>query len=139
MRPRKVVLILHSNERQLSVLACTLYVNGYRVLKASTEQEAITTFSAAPLIDLVVIDEGDGPKFPGRTAARKIKAIRQWVPMLILVNPSWLPGLHPAELGAVLARRSLSSFELLERVKLMSARKRGPRKGNRLQISTIST
>ena len=137
MRPRKVILILDSNEQQLSVLACILYVNGYRVLKASTEQEAITTFSAAPLRDLVVIDEGDGPKFPGRTAARKIKAIRQWVPMLILVNPSCEPGLHP-ELDAFLARRSLSSFELLEMVKLMSARKRGPRKGTP-RMSTICT
>ena len=138
MRPKKVILIVGPDEQQQSVLAFTLYANGYRVLKASTEQEAITVFLAAPLIDLVVIDEGDGPKFPGRTAARKIKAIRQWVPMLILVNPSCEPGLHP-ELDAFLARRSLSSFELLERVKLMSARKRGPRKGNRLQISTIPT
>ena len=137
MRPKKVILIVGPDEQQQSVLACTLYVNGYRVLKASTEQEAITTFSAAPLIDLVVIDEGDGPKFPGRTAARKIKAIRQWVPMLILVNPSCEPGLHP-ELDALLARRSLSSFELLERVKLMSARKRGPRKGTP-RMSTICT
>jgi hypothetical protein len=35
--------------------------------------------------------------------------------------------IHVAD--AVLARKNCSSFELLERVKVMSARKRGPRKG----------
>jgi hypothetical protein len=35
--------------------------------------------------------------------------------------------MHVAD--AVMARKNCTSFELLERVKVMSARKRGPRKG----------
>ena len=137
MRPKKVILIVGPDELEQSVLAFTLYVNGYRVLEAATEQEAAAIFAATPITDLVIADEGAGPKFPGRRAARKIKAMRQSVPVLLLVNPACEPGLHP-KFDVVLARGSLSSFELLERVKMMSARKRGPRKGTP-RISTICT
>jgi len=50
------------------------------------------------------------------------------VPMLLLGDAQTAGGeMHLAD--AVMARKNCSSLELLERVKVMSARKRGPRKG----------
>ena len=48
--------------------------------------------------------------------------------MLLLGDAQAVGGeIHAAD--AVMARKNCTSFELLERVKMMSARKRGPRKG----------
>ncbi len=58
----------------------------------------------------------------------KLKHIASHVPMVILGDPQKMNGqIHGAD--ALLAKKTCSPQELLERVKIMSARKRGPRKG----------
>jgi hypothetical protein len=48
--------------------------------------------------------------------------------MILLGDPQKMAGdIHAAD--AVLAKKNCSPLELLERIKVMSARKRGPRKG----------
>ena len=127
MRPKKVILCVDDNEQELSVLKYTLSINGYRVLTATNGQEAIAIFAKAPQIDLVLSDT-NMPHMSGAQLAEKLKRMRSHVPMLLLGDVQATTGeIHVAD--AVLARRNCSSFELLERVKLMSARKRGPRKG----------
>jgi two-component system response regulator CpxR len=127
MRPKKVILCVDDNEQELSVLKFTLATNGYRVLAASSGQEAIAVFSTAPQIDLVLADT-NMPQMSGIQLAERLKRMRSHVPMLLL-GDAQAPGgeIHAAD--AVMARKNCTSFELLERVKIMSARKRGPRKG----------
>jgi hypothetical protein len=49
--------------------------------------------------------------------------------MILLGDPQRMGGeMHAAD--ALLAKKSCSAHELLERIKIMSARKRGPRKGS---------
>jgi CheY-like chemotaxis protein len=131
MRPKKVILYVDDNEQELSVLKFTLETKGYRVLAASNGQEAIAIFATAPQIDLVLADT-NMPQMSGVQLAERLKRIRSHVPMILLGDAQ--PGaplgsgeIHVAD--AVLARKSCSSQELLERIKVMSARKRGPRKG----------
>ncbi|HVN93936.1 MAG TPA: response regulator [Terracidiphilus sp.] len=127
MRPKKVILCVDDNEQELSVLKFMLETNGYRVLPALSGQEAITAFSAAPQIDLVLADT-NMPQMNGFQLAERLKRMRSHVPMLLLADAPAAGGeIHVAD--AVMARKNCTSFELLERVKLMSARKRGPRKG----------
>jgi CheY-like chemotaxis protein len=127
MRPKKVILCVDDNEQELSVLKFTLATNGYRVLAASNGQEAISVFATAPQIDLVLADT-NMPHMSGMQLAERLKRIRSHVPMILLGDAQAANGdIHVAD--AVLARKNCSSFELLERVKVMSARKRGPRKG----------
>jgi len=127
MRPKKVILCVDDNEQELSVLKFTLTTNGYRVLAASSGQEAIAVFSAEPQIDLVLADT-HMPQMSGIQLAERLKRIRSHVPMLLLGDAQAVGGeLHVDD--AVMARKNCTSFELLERVKVMSARKRGPRKG----------
>jgi CheY-like chemotaxis protein len=127
MRPKKVILCVDDNEQELSVLKFTLETNGYRVLAASSGQEAIGVFSAAPQIDLVLSDT-HMPQMTGIQLAERLKRMRSHVPMLLLGDAPAADGeIHAAD--AVMARKNCTSFELLERVKVMSARKRGPRKG----------
>ena len=127
MRPKKVILCVDDNEQELSVLKFMLATNGYRVLAASNGQEAIAVFSAAPQIDLVLADT-TMPQMSGGQLVERLKRMRSHVPMVLLGDAQAANGeMHVAD--AVLARKNCSTQELLERIKVMSARKRGPRKG----------
>jgi len=127
MRPKKVILCVDDNEQELSVLKFMLATNGYRVLAASNGQEAIAVFATAPQIDLVLTDT-TMPQMSGGQLVERLKRMRGHVPMILLGDAQAASGeLHVAD--AMLARKNCSPQELLERIKVMSARKRGPRKG----------
>jgi two-component system, OmpR family, response regulator CpxR len=127
MRPKKVILYVEDNEQELSVLRFLLEINGYKVLSASNGQEAIALFTKAPQIDLVLANTRM-PQMTGHQLVERLKRIASYVPMLLLDDSQ--PGsveIHAAD--AMMTRKNCSAQELLERIKVMSARKRGPRKG----------
>src|SRR3974377_2398046 len=126
MRPKKVILCVDDNEQDLSVLKFMLVTKVYRALAATTGQDAIALF-ADNQVDLVLADHAM-PQMGGDQLVLKLKQIAAHVPMVILGDPQKMNGqIHGAD--ALLAKKTCSPQELLERVKIMSARKRGPRKG----------
>lgn len=136
MRPKKVILIVGPDEQQQSVLAFSLYVNGYRVLRASSEPEAGAIFATAPVVRLVIIDGAQLPRFPAWRIAERIKRMRSYTPVIVLAEwdlktqggcfaDSAIPGMY------------FTGVAMYERVKMMTRRKPGPRKADGLQISTI--
>jgi two-component system response regulator CpxR len=126
MRPKKIILCVDDNEQELSVLSFILSTNGYKVLPANTGQEAIDIFATSQ-IDLVLTDFSM-PQMNGAQLVKRLKQMGSHVPMILLGEPQSMGSeIHAAD--AMLAKRNCSSLELLERVKIMSARKRGPRKG----------
>ena len=127
MRPKKVILSVDDNEQQLSVLKFMLATNGYRVLSALNGQEAIAIFASAPQIDLVLVDS-NMPQMSGSQLVERLKRMASHIPM-ILLGDAQATGNEIFTADAMLIRKSCSSQELLERIKIMSARKRGPRKG----------
>jgi CheY-like chemotaxis protein len=103
-----------------------LATNGYRVVAANNGQEAIGIFSDTA-VDLVLSDYAM-PQMNGDQLVNRLKQIASHVPMILLGDPQKMGDqLHGAD--ALLAKKSCSPQELLERIKVMSARKRGPRKG----------
>jgi len=127
MRPKKIILCVDDNEQELSVLKFMLATNGYRVLSAQNGQEAIGLF-AAHTVDLVLADYGM-PQMDGCQLVTRLKQMASHVPMILLGDPQKMGGeSHPAD--ALLGKKSISAQELLERIKVISARKRGPRKGS---------
>ena len=125
MRPKKTILCVDDNEQDLSVVKFMLATNGYRVLVATTAPEAIALF-ADNLVDLVLCDFAM-PLMNGDGVIRQLKQIASHVPMALLGNAEKLANLFPAA-DAIISKTS-SALELLERVKTLSVRKRGPRKG----------
>ena len=126
MRPKKVILCVDDNEQELSVLKFMLATNGYRVVSATNGQEAIGIFAGTP-VDLVLADYAM-PQMDGNQLVDRLKQIAPHVPMILLGDPQKMGGeIHSAD--ALLAKKNCSTQELLERIRLMSARKRGPRKG----------
>jgi CheY-like chemotaxis protein len=126
MRPKKVILCVDDNEQELSVLKFMLETNGYRVVSATSGQEAIGIFAEIQA-DLVLADFAM-PQMNGSQLVDRLKLIAGHVPMILLGDPQKMAGeMYAAD--ALLAKKNCSPQELLERIKVMSARKRGPRKG----------
>jgi len=127
MRPKKIILCVDDNELELSVLKFMLSTNGYRVLSATNGHDAVAVFSETQ-VDLVLADFAM-PQMNGAQLVERLKQIASHVPMILLGEPQKMESeLHRAD--AMLAKKNCSPQELLERIKIMSARKRGPRKGS---------
>jgi DNA-binding response OmpR family regulator len=134
MRPKKIILCVDDNEQELSVMSFMLATNGYRVIPATNGQEAIAAFSSEA-VDLVLADQ-TMPQMNGSQLIGRLKRMASHVPMILLGDPQTMAGeMHAAD--AVLAKKNCSPHEMLERIKVMSARKRGPRKGAQRQTPEI--
>ena len=132
MRPKKIILCVDDNEQDLSILKFMLSTNGYRVVSANNGRDAIDIF-ADTAVDLVLSDYAM-PQMNGDQLVNRLKQIAAHVPMILLGDPQKMGDqLHGAD--ALLAKKNYSSHELLERIKVMSARKRGPRKGTTRMVA----
>lgn len=126
MRPPKIILYVSASEQDLSTMKYMLWTNGYRVLTASTSQEAVAIFTENQ-VELVLADYAM-PDMNGVELVNHLKQIDKHIPMVLLGDPKRISGeMHSAD--ALLCKKSIHSSELLERIKVMSARKRGPRTG----------
>jgi CheY-like chemotaxis protein len=127
MRPKKVILCVDDNEQELSVLTFMLSTNGYRVLSAANGQEAIGMFAETP-VDLVLTDFAM-PQMDGVQLVERLKQMAPHIPMILLGDPQKMGSdVHPADL--LLLKKNSTAVDLLDKIKVMSARKRGPRKGS---------
>jgi CheY-like chemotaxis protein len=132
MRPKKIILCVDDNEQELSVLKFMLATNGYRVVSANNGADAIDLF-ADNAVDLVLSDY-TMPQMNGDQLVNRLKQIASHVPMILLGDPQKMGDqLHGAD--ALLPKKGCSPHELLERIKVMSARKRGPRKGSTRMVA----
>jgi CheY-like chemotaxis protein len=68
------------------------------------------------------------PNMDGNQLVDRLKQIAPHIPMILLGDAQKMGGeIYTAD--ALLTKRNCSPHELLERIKVMSVRKRGPRKG----------
>src|SRR5580658_7504876 len=125
MRPKKTILCVDDNEQALSVRKFLLETRGYRVYTALSGPDAINLFSSTHF-DLVLTDLGL-PQMDGNALIGHLKEISPEVPM-ILTSASVRAGESSHNADAFLAKGCCSPVDLIERIRVMSARKRGPRK-----------
>src|SRR5579875_64346 len=125
MRPKKTILCVDDNEQALSVRKFLLETRGYRVIAAQSGEEAVERFREGG-IDLVL---GDlvMPQMDGNEMVRRMKDIAPEVPM-ILISGSVKAFERANRADAFLPKGASSPVEMLERIRVMIARKRGPRK-----------
>lgn len=128
MRPKKVILCVDDNEQTLSVRTFLLETRGYRVLNATTSHEALAILdrTAPGTLDLLIADLLL-PGMDGNELVRRAKQIHPGLPSLIV---SGTVGALDRALAAdaFLPKGAGSPVELLERIKILVARKRGPKK-----------
>jgi CheY-like chemotaxis protein len=129
MRPKKTILCVDDNEQALAVRKFLLETRGgYRVVAARNGKEAVDRFRGGG-IDLVLSDLVM-PNMDGNELVRRMKEIAPEVPM-ILISGSVKVFDHANRADAFLPKGSSTPSEMLERIRVMIARKRGPKKSLR--------
>ena len=125
MRPKKTILCVDHNEQTLSVRKFMLETRGYRVLSALSGEKALEVFRNGG-IDLVLSDLVL-PDVDGNELVRRMKEFSPEVPT-ILVSATVKAFERANRADAFLPKGACTPAEVLERIRIMSARKRGPKK-----------
>ncbi|MGH9588064.1 MAG: response regulator [Acidobacteriaceae bacterium] len=125
MRPKKTILCVDDNEQGLAVRKFLLETRGYRVVTATCAHDAIELVRNGG-IDLVL---GDliMPRMDGNEMVLRMKEIAPEIPMM-LVSGTVKAFDRACHADAFLPKGSCSPVELLERIRVIIARKRGPKK-----------
>lgn len=126
MRPKRHILCVEPDELALNVRTCLLETRGnYAVTKAETSAEALQKFRAGSF-DMAIIALVLEPDCDGDELARRLKAVKPEIPMLLLCPAVRL---HPARWCEVfLGKGFCSPGDVLGRTKILIGRKRGPKK-----------
>jgi len=128
MRPKKTILCVDDNEQVLSVRTFLLETRGYRVVAFSNPNEALETLSHSipGSIDLLLCDLLM-PQMDGNELVRRAKQLHPGLPAMIVsgtVN-SFDRAVHA---DVFLPKGAASPAEMIERIRVLVARKRGPKK-----------
>ncbi|MDQ2925382.1 MAG: response regulator [Acidobacteriota bacterium] len=128
MRPRKTILCVDDNEQVLSIRKFMLETRGYRVLSASCAADALETLQAAlpGSIDLLLSDL-ILPQMDGNELVRRAKALHPCLPSLI-ISGTVTNFDRAASADAFLPKGACTPVEMLDRIRILVARKRGPKK-----------
>jgi CheY-like chemotaxis protein len=128
MRPKKTILCVDDNEQVLSVRTFLLETRGYRVLSASCPQQALGHLQqlAPGTVDLLLCDLLMAG-MDGNELVRRAKQLHPGLPAMIVSGT-----VHTADRAicadAFLPKGACSAAEMIERIRILVARKRGPRK-----------
>ncbi len=128
MRPRKTILCVEDNEHILSVRKFLLETRGYRVVAVSCASEALEYLNQAAQgsVDLLMSDL-IMPRMDGNELIRRAKQVHPGLPTL-LVSGTVTSFERAAAADAFLPKGACTPAEVLDRIRILVARKRGPKK-----------
>jgi CheY-like chemotaxis protein len=125
MKPKRTILCVDDNEQSLSIRKVMLETRGYRVVSCLTAEAAIEIFKAGG-VDLVLSDF----VLPGRDGQQLIEDIKNLSPHTPAILFSGKVKFYDRECRAdlFLPKGQYAPIELLERIRLLLVRKRGPKR-----------
>jgi CheY-like chemotaxis protein len=125
MRPKRTILCVDDNEQALSIRKLMLETRGYRVLACSNGQQALEAFKQGG-VDLVLSDL-QMPGLDGAELVGKIKDLSATTPAIIFSGKTRF---YEKETRAdlFLPKGMYAPIELLERIRVMLVKKRGPKR-----------
>ena len=125
MRPKRTILCVDDNEQALSIRKLMLETRGYRVLACSNGNQALEAFKQGG-VDLVLSDL-QMPGLDGAELVGKIKDLSATTPAIIFSGKTRF---YEKETRAdlFLPKGMYAPIELLERIRVMLVKKRGPKR-----------
>jgi two-component system response regulator CpxR len=131
MKPKRTILCVDDNEQSLSVRKVMLETRGYRVIACQNAEEALEHFKRGG-VDLVLSDL-IMPGVDGHKLIDEIKGLSPATPAILF---SGKIKIYERDLRAdlFLPKGMYAPVELLEKIRLLLVRKRGPKR-----ILTVST
>jgi two-component system response regulator CpxR len=125
MKPKRTILCVDDNEQSLSIRKVMLETRGYKVVTSANGREALEIFRKGG-IDLLLTDLMM-PEVDGNELIRRAKELSPFTPAILFsghtkfVTTDCLADLF-------LPKGAHAPMELLERIRLLLVRKRGPKR-----------
>ncbi len=129
MRPRKILVLVYDNEQTLSIRSLVLDTRGYHVVPFLSPLAALEWLERSgreQLFPHLLIADLLLPGMDGNELVRRAKQLNPLLPALITSETVSAEDRALAA-DAFLGKRAGSMVELLERVRILVARKRGPK------------
>jgi two-component system response regulator CpxR len=125
MKPKRTILCADGNEQSLSIRKVMLETRGYKVVAYSNGEEALERFKQGG-IDLVLADL-IMPGFDGTKLVEQIKSFSPETPA-ILLSAKVRTYDRENRADVFLSKGMYGPAELLDRIRLLLVRKRGPKR-----------
>jgi len=125
MKPKRTILCVDDNEQSLSIRKVLLETRGYRVLAYSNAEQALERFAQGG-VDLVLTDLVM-PGVDGSKLIRGIKHLSPETPAILLSGKVKIYE-HETNADVFLAKGMELPADLLERIRVLLIRKRGPKR-----------
>jgi len=133
MKPKRTILCVDDNEQTLSIRKVFLETRGYRVLACSSGEEALERFRKGG-VDLVLTDL----VMPGLDGTKLVRAVKELSPQTpaILISGKVRIYDHDSKADVFLPKGMYAPAELLERIRMLLVRKRGPKRAAAVRAHT---
>jgi len=125
MKPKRTILCVDDNEQSLSHRKILLETRGYRVANFSRGEDALERFLRGG-VDLVIADMAM-PGLDGPQLIAKIKEVSPNTPAILISSKVRIYE-HDSQADVFLTKGMYAPADLLERVRLLLVRKRGPKR-----------
>jgi DNA-binding response OmpR family regulator len=125
MKPKRTILCVDDNEQSLSHRKIMLETRGYRVATFARGEEGLARFLQGG-IDLVIADMAM-PGLDGPQLIAKVKEQSPQTPAILISSKARIYN-HDSQADVFLAKGMYAPADLLERVRLLLIRKRGPKR-----------
>ena len=125
MKAKKTILCIDDNEQSLSIRKVMLETRGYRVVTSTSGEQALQVFQQGG-IDLVLTDL-IMPGLDGTELIERIKAISPHIPAILFSGKIKVYE-KDTRADVFLPKGMYAPVELLERIRLLLVRKRGPKR-----------
>jgi two-component system, OmpR family, response regulator CpxR len=125
MKPKRTILCVDDNEQALSIRKVMLETRGYRVVTCISGDDALECFKRGG-VDLVLTDL----IMPGLDGSKLIDAVKNISPQTPAILLSGKVRIYDRDTRAdvFLPKGMYAPAELLERIRLLLVRKRGPKR-----------
>jgi two-component system response regulator CpxR len=125
MKPKRTILCVDDNDQSLSIRKVMLETRGYRVIACSDPLRALEEFHKGG-VDLVLTDLVM-PNLDGIELIRQIKAMSPETPAILFSGKIKVYE-RDTQADVFLPKGMYAPAELLERIRLLLVRKRGPKR-----------
>lgn len=126
MKPKRTILCVDDNEQSLSIRKVMLETRGYRVVACTNGRAALEVFGCGG-IDLVLSDLVM-PDLDGTELIERVKTLSPETPAILFSGKIKVYE-RDTRADIFLPKGMYAPAELLERIRLLLVRKRGPKKG----------
>ncbi len=135
MKAKRTILCIDDNEQSLSIRKVMLETRGYKVIACTNGTDALSAFQKGG-VDLVLSDL-IMPGLDGTALIEHVKAISPQTPA-ILFSGTVKVYERDTRADVFLPKGMYAASELLERIRLLLIRKRGPKRATALPVEPLA-